>query len=198
MLRRIELLVKLSGDGARFTLVAHRGKRPVMSRHGTEGNPAHGWQHSPYALGDALRWRGNVGILTGDYSAGIGAIDADDGATCYTEAWPKLRQAIRIYRDDDVNRAKWLVRAPRGYVTRWNGFAGLDLLFNGDFGANAVAIGTHVWGAPLLWDGAGIPDFTADELDSIFDWRLASSVAVSGVNRQTVDAFTRYDVLMHK
>jgi hypothetical protein len=198
MRRRIEVLVILSEAGALFTLVAHRGKHPVMSRHGTAENPAHGWQHSPYTLRDAVRWTGNVGIVTGDYSGGIGAIDADDGAPYYTEAWPKLRQAIRIYRDDDVNRCKWLVRAPRGYVTRGNWFAGLDLLFNGDLGANAVVIGTHMFGAPVLWDGAEIPNFTADELDSIFDWRLASSVAASGVNRHTVNALTRYDVSMHR
>lgn len=146
MLRRIELLVILSEAGALFTLVAHRGKHPVMSRHGTAENPAHGWQHSPYTLRDAVRWAGNVGILTGDYSGGIGAIDADDG----------------------------------------------------DLGANAVVIGTHMFGAPVLWDGAEIPNFTADELDSIFDWRLASSVAASGVNRHTVNALTRYDVSMHR
>lgn len=195
---RDELLSCVASAGARFTLAAYRGKHPVMSWYGTAESPAHRWQVSPYTLQDAMQWRGNVGVLTGDFSSGIGAIDADADAASYLEAWPKLRDAIRIYRLDNEDRVKWLARAPSGYAGRCNGLADIDMIFNyGAGGQNAIIAGTHVYGAPLQWDGAAIPEFTAEELDSVFAWRLDACLEVTNVRRQTMDSFTHYGVALH-
>jgi len=188
-----ELLRYVASAGARFTLVAHRGKHPVMSRHGTVETPSYMWEYSPYTLDEALQWRGNVGILTGDYSSGIGAIDADADAASYLEAWPKLQDAVRIYRHDNAGRVKWLVRSPPGYASRGNWLADIDMIFNyGAGGQNAVIAGVHMFGAPLLWDGISIPEFTAEELDNVYRWRLDACLKVMTVRRETMDSFTRF------
>lgn len=173
MHERDRLLHILADAGASFAMGPLRGKTPV--------------DELPHTLTEALAHPGNVSIWTGTLSGGLGAIDADADAGLYPEAWPALRNAIRIYRPD-ADRAKWVIRAPMGYQARGNWVASIDLLF---CEYRAVVAGVHFAGSPYLWDGTDIPTLTADELDAIFTWRLSSIKHVQNVSWATVHDFTR-------
>lgn len=171
------LLRRLADAGATFVFAHRRGKKPIDG--------------TIHTIQEALTWCGNVAILTGDYSAGLGAVDADADAGAYPEAWPALRNAIRIYRPDTDERCKWIVRGPIDYASRGNWLAGIDMIFaHAGASANAMVCGTHFGNAPYLWGGVEIPEFTAAELDAVFTWRLHRCRCATNVTRQTIDSFT--------
>lgn len=91
--------------GATFCLVEAGGKRPIE----------HDWPNRPHSLDDALdhyRRGGNVGVLCGAPSGGLGFLDIDDGLTDFLARFPQFAHIPRVVHPNKLNAAKIVVRIP--------------------------------------------------------------------------------------
>ncbi|GIV77442.1 MAG: hypothetical protein KatS3mg050_1836 [Litorilinea sp.] len=100
---QIAALEWLAGQGARFALVEAGGKKPLGG----------GWQNTPHDLAAAMkhaRRGGNIGLLCGQPSGGIVAIDVDRDYEPVVEALGPFANTVRVVRDNAPGRGKLLYR----------------------------------------------------------------------------------------
>lgn len=148
---------KMADEGASYTLCDPRSKAVTYPR----------WQHKPNRSDAAiahLRNGGNVGLLVGELSNWLIALDLDQQAPEFQKQHPLLC-GWRVWRQNALQRAKYIVRCI-GAHNRKDHVHGLEVL---GFG-NAVIAGVHESGAPILMELAGdVPQLTGEELGAIFN-----------------------------
>lgn len=148
----------LARAGATFTLCT--GKRP----HGE------GWQNTPHSLGAALAHLhrgGNVGLLAGEYSRWLIALDLDARAREFEQKHADICD-WKVFRDNAPDRAKYIVRCITAH-NRKDRTAGLEVLSTH---SNAILAGIHESGAPVRMELMGpLPELLLEELAARFsEW----------------------------
>lgn len=153
-------LTMLADAGATFTLCSHHGKAPIDAD----------WPNHGHNLAEAIghyRVGLNVGLLCGEPSAGLIALDCDQRADEFAKRYPALRSWC-VWRRNAPTRAKFLVRCT-GAASRC--LAGnFEVLSTG---RNAVLAGTHESGASIqiALRTPAPAELDADELASVWrDW----------------------------
>lgn len=149
-------LQRLAAEGARFTLCHPKAKNPI-------GN---GWQRTPYSLGAALAHLsrgGNVGLLCGELSGWLIALDFDKRAAEFGSAYAHLC-GWSVRRDNAPDRAKYLMRCINARNQKDHA-AGLEVLAFG----NAIVAGVHETGARVVMTLQGdVPELTIEALGALF------------------------------
>ncbi|MCW1908148.1 MAG: hypothetical protein KIH63_002275, partial [Candidatus Saccharibacteria bacterium] len=106
-LKGADILIKLQEMGARFSLVQPKAKAAI----------ARDYLVNPPSFAVALRHLkagGNVGLLTGDMSAGMVAIDIDRGLGDFLRIYPEFAAYPRCVRANAPDRGKILIRVGAG------------------------------------------------------------------------------------
>lgn len=163
--------------GQRFR--TRQGERVATGKEPVRG----GWQKSPVSLSEALDWArrgGNVGLLGG--SGGLILLDADANADQVVAAEPRLRETVRIFRQNATNRAKWIVRIDGDLPPSAKQHGVLEVLAAGTQG---VIVGRHASGARIEHAGDHIVTLTIDDVRRL--WRKMTGEEL-GYTRRPEDA----------
>lgn len=175
----------LAEQGAKFALPYGRSKNKFED----------GWPEKPHSLNEAIvhaRRGGNVGVLTGEYSDGIVAIDRDVHFSETVEMLGDLGKTTKIIRDNAPERGKFLYRLdgaiPPSVVWKENP---TDKHPSCEF----LAKGRHALTDPSESEGGhyrlidtdyGIQKITLVELEYI--WRLITGGSIHKEQRAKEDA----------
>lgn len=185
MTDNLDSLRWLAEQGARFALPYGRSKDKFED----------GWPKKPHTVEEAIAHAGrggNVGVLTGEYSGGIVAIDRDVNFPHTCEMLGDLARTAKIVRDNAPSRGKLLYRV-QGTLppsTVWK-----EAITDKHPSCEFLAKGRHALTDPSSYDGGhyrlidtqyGIQEITLTELDYI--WRLITGGSLNKERRAREDA----------
>jgi hypothetical protein len=166
-------------DTSALEWLALQGACFVLPKGRTKGTLYEGWQDIPNNVAQAIAHAqrgGNVGLLTGTYSAGIIALDIDRDYLAVAESLGPYANTARVERTNAPNRGKLLYRVefavesqswkPEGERAPW-----AELLSNG---RHAVVPPSEYEGGQYVLKGQqhGIATLTDDDL--AFVWYKAT------------------------
>ena len=155
----------LAKQGVQFVRVARRGKNPVE----------HNWPDKPRTVAQAKAHRhtgGNVGAMAGRKSGGVIWLDLDEHFREFLQQFPQLDQTFIVTRANAPDRGKLAIRVTDTLPTSTNwrvegeSAPRAELLSNG---RQAIIVGIHETGAPILNNGKPIIEMSYADISAI--WR---------------------------
>jgi len=149
--------------------------RYILLPAGSKAPRHRGWQRGGKPAEAARRHLaagGNVGLLCGQQSGWLIALDADARAGELEADWPVLRQTLRVWRADAPDRRKWIVRCVGAASAKCLAEALEVLSGTPTAGSNAVIAGRHPDGCLLQFDGQ-LAEISLEQLSEIWRRRTA-------------------------
>lgn len=152
--------------------------RYILLPAGSKAPRHRGWQRGGKPASAARRHLaagGNVGLLCGQQSGWLIALDADARAGELEADWPVLRQTLRVWRADAPDRRKWLLRCVGAASAKCLAEALEILSGTPTAGSNAVIAGRHPDGCGLQFDGQ-LAEISLEQLSEIWRRRTAPTM----------------------